>query len=64
MKEICSRQNSAAVYYQASALLLDVSAGNCQRALVDESGMIRNLMGMHNGSEMVTVQGLPCLPIP
>jgi hypothetical protein len=26
--------------------LLHVSAGNCQRALLDESGIIRNQMGM------------------
>jgi len=31
--------------------LLGVSAGICQRALVDESGMIRTQMGTHNRSE-------------
>jgi hypothetical protein len=30
------------------ASLLDISAGNCQRALVDETGMIINQMGMYN----------------
>jgi hypothetical protein len=28
--------------------LLDVSADNCQKALVDESGIIRNHMGTYN----------------
>jgi hypothetical protein len=46
------------------ASLLEVSAGNCQRALVDESGMTRIQMGKHNRTEMVTVQGLPCAPAP
>jgi hypothetical protein len=30
------------------ALLLDVSAGNCRRAVVYESGIIITLMGRHN----------------
>jgi len=34
------------------ASLLGVSAGICQRALVDESGMIRTQMGTHNRSEI------------
>jgi len=42
------------------ASLPDVSAGYCQRALVDESGMIRTQMGTHNISEMVAVLGTPC----
>jgi hypothetical protein len=33
------------------ASLLGVSAGVCQRALMDESGMIRTHMGTHNSSE-------------
>jgi hypothetical protein len=44
------------------ALLLDVSAGNFQRALVYESAMLRNQMGMHSISEMFTMQGPPCAP--
>jgi tRNA A37 threonylcarbamoyltransferase TsaD len=46
MKEILCKQNLATIsshIYPAS--LLDVSGGNCQRALVDESGMVRNYMG-------------------
>jgi hypothetical protein len=39
----------------SSASLLDVSAGNLQRTLVDESGMIRNQMRTHNRSEIVAV---------
>jgi hypothetical protein len=53
-------QNSAAIYRQVyPALLLYVSAGNCQTGPVDESGMIRNKMGTHNRSEMVAMQGSP-----
>jgi hypothetical protein len=33
------------------ASLLGMSAGYCQRALVDESGMFRTQMGTHSGSE-------------
>jgi hypothetical protein len=46
------------------ALLLDVTVGNCWRALVGESGMIRNQMEMHTISEMVVVQGSPCARTP
>jgi hypothetical protein len=54
IKEMLCRKNSAAISCQISpALLLDVAAGNCKRDLVDESGMIRTQMGMHNRSEMV-----------
>jgi hypothetical protein len=42
------------------ALLLDVSTGYCQRALVHESGMIRTQMGTYKRSEMVTVHETPC----
>jgi hypothetical protein len=50
------RETSSAKFTDISrpvspASLLGVCAGNCQRALVDESGMIRILMGMHNRSE-------------
>jgi hypothetical protein len=38
----------------------DVSAGNCQRALVDESGIIRTQMNTHNRSVMVAVLGTLC----
>jgi hypothetical protein len=42
MKEILRRQNLLAISLpSSSALLLNVSVGNSQRALVDESGMIR-----------------------
>jgi hypothetical protein len=45
-EEILHRQNSVAISREVSlALLLDVSACNCQRALVDESGMIRTQIG-------------------
>jgi hypothetical protein len=41
------------------ALLLDVSTGYCQRALVSEAGKIRTQMGKHSISVMVTVYGMP-----
>jgi hypothetical protein len=41
---------------------LDVSATNCQRALDNESEMIRTHMGTHNGSEMVAVLRPPHEP--
>jgi hypothetical protein len=65
MKEILRTQNSAVIFRQVSpALLLDISARYFLRTLVDESGMIRNHIGMHNRSEMVTVNGSPCAPTP
>jgi hypothetical protein len=65
MIEILRRQNSAAIPRQAStASLLDVSAGHCRTALVNESGTIRNEMGTHNRSEMVAVEGSRCAPTP
>jgi hypothetical protein len=46
MKEILRRQNLIIIIRQVyPALLLDVSAGNSQRVVVDESGMIRSQMG-------------------
>jgi hypothetical protein len=45
--------------------LLDISAGKCQRALVDEeSRMDISHMGTHNRSETVKVQGSPFTPTP
>jgi hypothetical protein len=41
------------------ASLPDASAGYCQRALVDESRMIRTQMETHNRSEKVAVFGTP-----
>jgi predicted transcriptional regulator len=65
MNEILRRQNSTTISRQAfPASLLYVSAGNCQRALVDESVMIRNKMGTPNRTEMFTVQGPTCARIP
>jgi hypothetical protein len=52
MKEILHRQNSVAISHQVSpALLLGTSTGNCQRALVDKSGTIRNQMQTYNRSD-------------
>jgi hypothetical protein len=51
IKETLRRKNSVAISHQVSPdWLLDVSAGNCQIALVDESGMIINQMETHNRS--------------
>jgi hypothetical protein len=46
------------------ALLPDVSAGYCQKALVDKSGMIRAQMRTHNRPVMVAVYGTPCVISP
>jgi hypothetical protein len=48
------------IHQVSPALLLDICAGNFQRALMDKSGMIRNQMGTNNRSEMVVMQGSPC----
>jgi hypothetical protein len=52
-------KNSAISHQVSPALLSDVSSGYCQRALVDESGMIRTLDG-ENRTDMVAVHGTPC----
>jgi hypothetical protein len=65
MKEILLRQNSEAISRQVCPVsLLDVSAGICQRALADGSGIISNQMKTHSISEMVALQGSPCAPNP
>jgi hypothetical protein len=49
MKVILHKKNSAAISPRIfPASLLYVSAGNCERALVDASGMIKTQMGTHN----------------
>jgi hypothetical protein len=57
------RQNSAAISSPTDSLPY-ISVGNCQRALVDESGTTTNLMGTLCRSEMVAVQVLPYAPTP
>jgi hypothetical protein len=53
------------ISHQASlALLLGVSTGVCKRDLVDESGMIRTQIGMHNRSLMPAVLGTPFAILP
>jgi hypothetical protein len=61
MKKIGKIQRSFSCQVSPASLLY-VSAGNCQRALVDESGMIINQMGKQNRSEIVALQGWPCDP--
>jgi hypothetical protein len=65
VKEFCEyekifrRQNSATVSRRLSpALVLDVCAGDCQKALLKESGMIKIQVRMHNRSEMVVVEAV------
>jgi hypothetical protein len=60
MKEILSRQNSQP-FLTKFFLSYYMSAGYCQRGLVYKSGMIRNQIGMHNTSEMVTEHETPCV---
>jgi hypothetical protein len=63
MKDRLPRQNSAIISSSSSPTsLVYVSAGNCQRGLVEKSGTIRKEMGMHNRSEVVTEQESPCAP--
>jgi hypothetical protein len=51
MKQKLHRQNSRPFIRQVSpVLLLDISAGNCQTALTDESEIIRKQMRTHNRS--------------
>jgi hypothetical protein len=61
-RDIC-KQNSTIISRQVSpASLLVASAGNCQRALVEESEMIRAQIGTRHRSEMVAMQGSYCEP--
>jgi hypothetical protein len=48
----------------SSASLLDVSAVNCEIALVDETQMIRNQMRTHNRPEIVAMEGSPYASTP
>jgi hypothetical protein len=64
MKDILRRQNSTEISRQVSPdSLLYVFTNNCQRALVDESGMIINQFGtkkIRNGSgASVTLRAHP-----
>jgi hypothetical protein len=62
MKRDSSEAKFTVISRQVSpASLLGVSAGYCQRAVVDESGMIRTQLETHSRSEMVTVLGTPCM---
>jgi hypothetical protein len=64
MKEILRRQISRPFSPSSPALLLDVSTGNCQRALVNESGIVITQTGTQNRSEMFAVHGTPCAKPP
>jgi hypothetical protein len=57
MKQLLSRQNS--LPFVAKFLLLHyyMSVPVTARALVDESGIIKTLMGMHNRSEIMAMHG-------
>jgi hypothetical protein len=58
-RDISSAKSTANSRQVSPALLVGVSVVYCQRALVDESGMMRTHMGTHNVSEMVAVLGTP-----
>jgi hypothetical protein len=61
MKDILRVQNLQAISRQVSPpSLLDVSAYNFLRALVDEAGMIRAQIGTHSRSEIIAVHGTLC----
>jgi hypothetical protein len=53
-------QNSAIYGQVSSALIVGVSAGYCQKALVGKSGPIRTQMAKHNRPVMVAVYERPC----
>jgi hypothetical protein len=56
MKEMLGKQNSTTFVRQVfSASVLYASASYCQRALVDESGIMIKQLETHNSSEMVAV---------
>jgi hypothetical protein len=59
MKEILVGKTHKHFSPNSPALLLGVSAGHCQTALVDESGMIRTQTREHSRSVMVAVFGSP-----
>jgi hypothetical protein len=57
MKEIFCRQNFVAISHHIShALLLNMSAGNCQTALVDKSRTIRKTVV----TQYIRYGWLPC----
>jgi hypothetical protein len=60
MKGDTSSAKFTAISRQVSPSLLGVSAGYCQRALVNEPGKIRTQVGRHDKSEIVAVCGTPC----
>jgi hypothetical protein len=63
MIQILRRQNSATIFSpNFSCFATNVCARNCERAVVDESGILRTQMGTHNRSEMVALKGSPCVP--
>jgi hypothetical protein len=64
VKEIHRRKNSGDISRQVSpASLLDICVGDCQQALVDESG-IRTQLGTHSRSEMIAIQVSSCALTP
>jgi hypothetical protein len=49
-----------AISCQVLLLCYQVSSGYCERALVNESGMMVTQMGTHNRLDSVVVPGTPC----
>jgi hypothetical protein len=64
LKTFAGKTQKAISHEVYPASLLDVSAGNFQRALVDDSETIKTLMATRNRSKMVAVQGSPYAPAP
>jgi hypothetical protein len=63
MKEILHRQNATTISRQVSpACVVDVSDDNFQRAVVDESGIIRSQLGRHNKSKWSQCKGRLAYP--
>jgi hypothetical protein len=59
MKRDTSCTKFTAIFSPSLSILLGMSAGNCQRSLVDASGMIRTQMGTNNRSEVSSVYETP-----
>jgi hypothetical protein len=60
MKDILVGKFSDICHQVSPALLLGISAGYFQKAVVSESGMIRTQMGKLSRSVIVAVYGTPC----
>jgi hypothetical protein len=63
--EILREQNSSVNSRRVSSdSILDISTGNCRRALVNEPGIMRNHTERHKRPEIVAAQVSPFAPTP